>query len=420
MVSTPTRPAPDFAGLRVALVQLLLGDSKTATRGLSTLARAGSNGVELAEAWRVLPQLQRRASAHADDGTALPMGDRMFVAAARSTWVCHTGAQALAALEDANIPAAAFKGLAAIAQAYGSAAQRMVRDVDVLVRKDDLEPICKTLAPLGFEPFCGTSLDRWLAHLERRTDIDNAYLVLLGPDGLQLDLHWRVGAGPNSLDQTATLLARSQSVAWSGSTLRAVSPEDAQCLTVYHALHDHFAPASLVKDLCDLSTWWSVHPGRWDLDSLISTAVELDLAPPLLAFWKILDRLGGTPGVEQGIRRLDRLDLDPDSTDRIQRVFWAQLENGPLNLDLLRLANPRMAWAQLRSRFLNRRDDLYFRKQLQQRVGLPASVWPSFRSRIAALFKTLFTLKSGSFELYRTVLRVQDDAHLFDGERKRA
>jgi hypothetical protein len=420
--STPIPPQTEPGSGPEQALRALLGDERSLRGALAEIRPRDDGVTELVEralAWRVAPRLRERL---AGLGEQLPeavlrrLGEACTASAAQSAFVVHRGHQALARLEADGIAAAAMKGVALIGSLYGNPSARMLRDVDLLVQEADVRRACASLATLGFEPFFPDPLERWLAHLRRRSDLDNAYVVLIDPDGLQIDLHWRVGRAPPPPLVPERLLARAIRADLLGRPARVLCPSDSVLLATYHVMHDQLAPGSAIKDLCDLSAWLR-RSEQVFTEALVRDASEAGLTAPLLALLRILAGLDPALPLAHLDARLVRQAPGADAAAaRLVRLFHLQLREGAINPDVMLLLNPRRAWRLLSARIGHGREDHYFRGLLQSRVGLPASQWPGPGARLQRLWHDLRRLRQGRLALYRALLDEQTRAHVFDGK----
>jgi hypothetical protein len=224
--------------------------------------------------------------------------------------------------------------------------------------------------------------------------------VLTDGDGIEVDLHWRLGTTPPPAMAADAIIARGESVELYGIPIRVAAPADAIALTVHHVLRDNFAPHSAVKDLGDLATWWQVHPQRWHLTEIVTHAQECGLTVPLLALWQILVSFDPSGAVRTGVTALAAaVDATArrDAT-RLQALFQRQLRGERLNEDLLRLLSPLVI-----ARFVVRRlRDRGTARQLQTEMALPRG---SYRKRAMRLLRHATRLNPTTIREYTALLR---------------
>jgi hypothetical protein len=119
-----------------------------------------------------------RAKAHEDLVVALR---RTLMA---ESWACA----ALAALDEAGVPARALKGLAIAHLDHVEPGERVFADADLMVRRTDLEPALAALVRAGFARLGAPSRVWW----ERRF---GKAVVMSPPGGGEVDLHLTLASG---------------------------------------------------------------------------------------------------------------------------------------------------------------------------------------------------------------------------------
>jgi len=277
------------------LAAFLLGGDARAHAAASeiTKQRLWDNEIRLALNWRALPQLRSRIASLEvvlDSDARKTLADLSASTTAQSALIAHATASALAALEDAGIRVAAFKGLGMIASLYQRPSERMLSDADVLIEARSFRAAVPVLARIGFFPDVSIPLDEWLDLLEQRVYPVHDFLDFADASGSRIDLHWRLRTPSPSGFPIAEIIGRAESRIFSGIGVRAVAPEDAILFTTHHLLRDKLAPRSAVKDLLDLKAWLDVRDRRWKWDVLLRRARSTGLTTSLLAALEILSR----------------------------------------------------------------------------------------------------------------------------------
>lgn len=242
--------------------------------------------------FRLLPQAALRL---ADEPKPIPplltsQLSRCRVASfSRSAAVLRGGLRALDVLLTAAIPAAGFKGIAAIAWLQHGRAERTMADIDLLVQARDAEAAGLALTAAGF-----TTKVQGVSAASLRTftstspgSAGNESLTLRDDAGAEIDLHWKVGR--MELDQVigaarpARLLNREVPI---------VRPAHALLFSALHALRNDFLPEVVLRDLLDAAGWFSLLAEDPQEQQIVRrTAALTGLEAPLAAMACILNDL---------------------------------------------------------------------------------------------------------------------------------
>jgi hypothetical protein len=208
------------------------------------------------ELLRVLPQAMLRVTQEHD---GLPHADRVVIAHRRieATAICarrlHVGCRALASLRDAGIAAAGFKGIAAIGRLHQGQPVRGIGDADVLVSPASAARAITVLHDSGFRPKVeGLSTGEVIAFARSSPgSAGNESISLVTAEGIEVDLHWKLGA----LDTDAAL-ADASPVRVLGDAVPLVRPGLGLLLSAHHALRNDFVPDEVIRDLLDAHEWF--------------------------------------------------------------------------------------------------------------------------------------------------------------------
>ncbi|HEY8597153.1 MAG TPA: nucleotidyltransferase family protein [Thermomicrobiales bacterium] len=135
----------------------------------------------------------------------------------------------------AAIPVLPYKGPTLALIAYGSLARRQFRDLDMLVRPQDVERAIATLIANGYHPTREFSPAQWL--LYRRAQCE---LAFLGENGVVVELHWALFPRYYAFSpDLAALWSRLRPVSVGGRAVPTLAPEDLFLFLCAHgAKHD--------------------------------------------------------------------------------------------------------------------------------------------------------------------------------------
>ena len=151
-------------------------------------------------------------------------------------------------LERERVPFILLKGGAYLSDLYDDPGQRMLTDIDILVRPGDVRRLSRGLAEAGY---------LWLKH-----DVEYRRFEVTAPGAgrCSFEVHWWLGLSERTIDQDG-IWARSGAAELEGIGHRRLAPQDA---LLYHVSHqaDHFFGPSLkwAIDLRLMLRRWPIEP----------------------------------------------------------------------------------------------------------------------------------------------------------------
>lgn len=299
--------------------------------------------VERCERLRVLPQAMHRLGSEPDAAGPIPPPDmtelalRRLKATADGGRRLHFGCHALTALHKAGVPAAGFKGIAAIGHLHGGQPVRGIGDVDVLVSPARAAHALEALQAAGFRSKVSGLTAREVIAFARASpgSAGNESISLMNAERIDVDLHWRLGAF--DVDRA---VADASPVRVLGHSVPLVRPGLAMLLSAHHALRNDFVPDEVIRDLLDVLGWLrllSRDPGEAAWADREAQRIGLDMARD--ACVAILADLGMPTGHDappDGSRARALADLFGDQAVR------------PMNTDLVYLCSMRPGLLMLR------------------------------------------------------------------------
>lgn len=338
------------------LADLVLGDHVRAASAVRTVsaARKWPVVVSLARAWRVLPPVIETLR---DLEIELPEDERDLLrrnaqdTAVQSTLVVHRAVRLLGDLEAAGVEAMAFKGVALIGGLYGNPAHRMISDIDLLIPERSVDVVVEMLRVRGLVPRSYDSVAHYRSHRPGVRSQNHA-LSFCDAQGVETDLHWRLGERPDAVEFVESLLDRAVETPLLGQVIRTPAPEDSILLSVHHLIRSDLRLASLFKDLRDILSWCVLRPESWSDRALISRARDLGMEPAVLACWEVIAAGNDNERVAEGIG-LFRSCMSADQIQRataITRLILHRIEQGRSNADLVAFYQPGALRRWLRSR----------------------------------------------------------------------
>ena len=265
------------------------------------LARVRDVGLGLnAEQWRTalgiatLGGIASLAYAHAAAAGLLPaMPEEIrdeFAAVYRTTLVSNLRlrneqATLLARLAEQGIEAVAVKGVALALRYYGNLALRPVGDIDLLVRRSQIEPGAAILREMGYVALPGSGHARAFGALRNRA------LVYLKEGGPTVELHWDLASVPPYARRFATpaIWERSQRIAVGSAEARYLDPADELRYLCFHYAAQHYAERLIW--LVDIAELVRALPADWDWLVFVNETREAGLALPVVYALDLAQRL---------------------------------------------------------------------------------------------------------------------------------
>jgi len=208
-------------------------------------------------------------------------------------------AAVLGALNAVGIEAIPFKGPVLAAQVYDDPASRGFADLDFLIDERNVGPTMATLAQLGYRSDVADLRQR---HREKYHAY-NGQDILFADQALPVEPHWALA--PTTFDirlDMPTIRRRAVTIAFAGSNIRCLSPEDTLLVAAVHGCKE---------------SWWRL---IWlvDVAELLRRNQGLD--------WDYLDRQSAASGVGRMLRlslALAARVLDAELPDRVRSAIVA-------------------------------------------------------------------------------------------------
>ncbi len=153
----------------------------------------------------------------------------------------------LGLLASAGIHAIAFKGPVLAKTAYGSTGLRVSSDLDILVKRDEIEKALEVLGGSGYREIRAFSPEEKRLHFKKSIEIELKH----EEEGWELDLHWVLNAPFITYNFDDSLLwSRAARAVINGKEVLTLSPGD---YLLYHSKHgvNHFWDRLIL--LCDVA-----------------------------------------------------------------------------------------------------------------------------------------------------------------------
>jgi len=230
--------------------------------------------VRAAKALRVGGLVFRRLSSagalgHVPSPTAGELQREYYATAALNLRRYHALTFAVQVLERAGIDVIILKGAHLARFVYGDLGVRPMSDVDILVRRQDVEPAFAALSAAGYRTATPFHMESELAGTKHLPPLENV-------SGAAMEVHWRVSMpnDPWRIDPCC-LWERAAPASLDGRPVQVLSPEDLLLHLCMHAAKHHFSAGLLW--LCDVQ---QVVTGGVRWDAVASRALEFAAERP--------------------------------------------------------------------------------------------------------------------------------------------
>ena len=325
--------------LRLIAMQLIAGRQEVSLRAAREVEAAGqwNELTALALRWKILSSLETRTAAL---NVEIPEGIRKDISGytsrtfVQSSLCIRSGITALSALERVGIPCLGFKGLATVGLLYGGPRNRMLQDVDVLVRPEDAERAVTVLESVGFKRSMEGSWQEYLAFVRASPgSAGNEAVSLTDAQGGAVDLHWRLG-----VVETEVLLANKRKIRIHNTEVPVTGAGHTMLLCVHHALRNDFVPDDIARDICDFSRWRAPLDETGEWPKIAADAGRWGLKEACQALDIVVNTLDGCPGRQTSLTG-DAAELR--GAKRLADLYFYQLDGQSLNTDLAYLTSLR-------------------------------------------------------------------------------
>jgi hypothetical protein len=346
-----TKANPLTATARHQLVEFLLAEEGRAAAAACLLSIAGSwrEAIELAKAWKVIPQMFDRIRSLGLKLTAADAGMlkvEFLRAYQHSALRARKAIGAIQALEQAGIPVAVFKGLASIAVLYGDCKQRTIQDADILILKNDLPNALACLGGHGFERQGAETLTQYVRFVEGSPALaGNQEVTVQDEQGCEVDLHWAVSGSGLRPEEILRRASKCDLMDWS---IPVVDAKDAFLLTVHHAVRENFGIEIVCRDLLDAGRWFQHLRESGRLEKGMKWIAESRCKVAALTVATLLSGYDRATAATQAAVLLSELASPAErrSAASLAELFHYQLRHGRLNNDVLYLVHWR-PWRQV-------------------------------------------------------------------------
>jgi hypothetical protein len=256
-------------------------DDAAQVRRLAADVRDWPAVLDLARRHRMLPMLHTHVSAVADDlvpAQTLAELRQQFAANAAKSLTLAMEVLAITELFDReSVRAIPYKGPTLAQCVYGSLAARQMKDLDVLIRRDDFDRAVSLLADRGFQLVARP----WSAL--RRLGLEYQAVLTRASDSMVIELHWtivpRAIAPPIGVDDLWPNLLRTSML---GRSIPSPSHEDTLVILCVHGAKHQWARLEWITGVAELVRskpvdWLAVlaRAERWHATRMLGTGLIL-------------------------------------------------------------------------------------------------------------------------------------------------
>jgi Uncharacterised nucleotidyltransferase len=231
----------------------------------------------------------------------------------------------LGEFETRGIRAVPFKGPVLAAMAYGDLSLRQFSDLDILVRREDVEHARSIILSRGFKPW-GKSTDVPDAVYLRSRHAD----TYVTEDGsVTIDLHWRFVQSEYSVEfEPEHLWKRLEPISLGGRTIPCLKCDD---LFLYLCIHGSKHCWERLGWICDISEIVRAWP-QLDWNSLLRRANALNIERVVLLALKLAQDLLDTPLPEGVATRIDKDPALEKLSHLVLKKLFTQQSQSPISL----------------------------------------------------------------------------------------
>jgi Uncharacterised nucleotidyltransferase len=209
----------------------------------------------------------------------------------------------LCALNAREIPTILIKGSQLATMVYPKPSHRAMCDLDLLVRRSDLQAAEEALIAFGYVTSRTEEIDKAATakrHIPTLRKADSAIAV---------ELHWTLAEPRRPIDVDG-LWERSTAVSLGGQPARTLSPEDALLCCCLHATLDHFALKG-IRPLLDVAAILTRHGQSFDWPAFSARASEWRIDGPSYAVLELARSEAGAAVPEHILTRMKPASFSP-------------------------------------------------------------------------------------------------------------
>lgn len=178
-------------------------------------------------------------------------------------------------LTAAGIATIPLKGIVLTERLYGKPGLRRIRDIDLLVRREDADQVGALLWKGGYHP------DEKQSHAGTFAAIEYTETKYTRDDSAMIELHWSLSKRPSYRRALASLDIWERAVPqiWRGRSIHVLAPGDELRYLAVHCTADHSdSPLNWLVDVAEVVRGL---PADWSWDDFVAETIQAGLATPV-------------------------------------------------------------------------------------------------------------------------------------------
>ena len=239
----------------------------------------------------------------------------------------HELGKVLRALDAAQIPVIVLKGACLAEAVYGNIALRSMSDVDLLVKKEDLEKTAEILKGCGYSAGYDFQVEKEIA-----VSLNHHLPPLEGPNKLQLEIHWTLfdytyfEARDQDEEQVIDAWKRAQPVTIEHTPCLMLAPEDLFLHLCIHLSRQHVFNMRM-RHLLDLRKVWERYGEEFDWGMMYQRARQWQVDRSVLLTVALAERLIGLMLPDSVKRILKTEGPDPNLLEWVEEKILLESPN---------------------------------------------------------------------------------------------
>lgn len=232
--------------------------------------------------------------------------EEYYLHGARNMIIFNDLGSLLEALRTRGITAVVLKGACLAGTVYDDIALRPMRDIDILVRRKDLEEVEKVLINSGYGPAVRPPVSE-------QCRLHHHLIPFTRPGGPPVEVHWSLTpAGCRFPITLEDLEEKTREFHCNGSPARMLCPEDLLVHLCLHICTNHRFSTLELRNLCDIAEVLRHYGDEIDWKSLGERARRFGTGKYVYSTLLVTEKLFGAELPREGLAQLDHDDNDTE------------------------------------------------------------------------------------------------------------